>query len=182
MTARDDRFLASDELADRYGDVVHQRNAVELAPEEWKDARSRAAHSEWGVGALVVHDGRTLLVREDRWNANEAWVSPGGMLETGETHAEGAAREVLEETGIAVEIDGLAGINEQTFVHGTDHDRRFEFRFATFDASPRTTELAADPGLADEDIRAVEWFETLPRNAYEREYLVRLRDRDPRDS
>lgn len=99
------------------------------------------------------------------------------MLEPGETHAEGAAREVLEETGIEVEIDGLAGVNEQTFVHETDCNRRFGFHFATFRATPRTIELATDPGLADEDIRAVEWFETLPASTYEREYLVRLRNR-----
>jgi 8-oxo-dGTP diphosphatase len=174
---RDDCCLAPDELAARYGNVLRRSNTVELTPDEWESARSRAVHSEWAVGALVVHDGRTLLVREDRWNEDGTWVSPGGLLEPGETHAEGAVREVFEETGIESEPDGLAGINEQTFVHGADHNRRFGFHFATFDVTPRTTELAADPGIEGEDIHAVEWFETLPETTYEREYLLRLRER-----
>lgn len=103
------------------------------------------------------------------------WVSPGGLLETGETHAEGAVREIREETGIEVEINGLAAIREKTYVHG---NQRFDFRFAMFDATPQSTELATDPGLDGEDIRAVEWFEMLPENTYERELLSRLRNRD----
>jgi 8-oxo-dGTP diphosphatase len=174
--SRDDRFLDPDELADRYGGVVRRRNAVELAPDEWETARARAEHSEWGVGALVSREGRVLLVREGRWAESETWVAPGGLLETGETHADGAIREVREETGIEVEIDGLAAIREKAYVHEGD-GRRFDFRFAMFDATPRTTALAADPGLDGEDIRAVEWLESLPENTYERELLVRLHDR-----
>jgi 8-oxo-dGTP diphosphatase len=175
--SKDDRFLDPDELADRYDGVVRRRNAVELAPDEWETVRSRAEQSEWGVGAFVTHEGRVLLIREERWGGNgELWVAPGGMLETDETHADGAIREVHEETGIEVETDGLAAIRGKTYVHGGD-GRRFGFRFAMFDATPCTTSLAADPGLAGENIRAVEWLESLPENTYERELLVRLRDR-----
>jgi 8-oxo-dGTP diphosphatase len=175
--SKDDRFLDPDELADRYDGVVRRRNAVELAPDEWGTVRSRAEQSEWGVGAFVIHEERVLLIREGRWGGNgELWVSPGGMLEAGETHADGAIREVREETGIEIEIDGLAAIRERTYVE-EGGGRRFDFRFAMFDATPRTTALAADPGLDGEDIRAVEWLESLPENTYERELLVRLRDR-----
>jgi 8-oxo-dGTP diphosphatase len=177
--SRDDRFLDPDELADRYGGVVRRRNAVELAPDEWETVHSRAEQSEWGVGALVTHEGRVLLVREGRWGGSEEmWVAPGGMLETDETHADGAIREVREETGIEVEIDGLAAIREKTYVHEGD-GRRFGFRFAMFDATPRTTSFAADPGLDEEDIHAVEWLESFPENTYERELLARLRARNP---
>lgn len=177
MTTRDDRFLDSDALAERYGNIVRKRNTVELDTEEWKVARSRAGQSEWGVGAFITHEGRTLLIREARWNEDELWISPGGLLETGETHAEGASREVREETGIEVELDGLAAIREKTYIHEDDMDRRYDFRFAMFDATPRTTEFATDPGLDGEDIRAVEWFDSLPENTYERDLLVRLRNR-----
>jgi 8-oxo-dGTP diphosphatase len=176
VTARDDRFLDPDTLTDRYDDVLHKRNTVELAPEEWGTIRSRAEHSEWGVGALVTHEDHVLLIREDRWEEGKMWVSPGGLLETGETHAEGAIREIREETGIEVEIDGLAAIREKTYVHEGE-GRRFDFRFAMFDATPRTTELATDPGLENEDIRAVEWHDSLPKNTYEHDLLTRLRYR-----
>jgi 8-oxo-dGTP diphosphatase len=177
VTARDDRFLDPDTLTDRYDDVLHKRNTVALAPEEWGTIRSRAEHSEWGVGALVTHEGRVLLVREGRWEEGEMWVSPGGLLETGETHAEGAIREIREETGVEVELNSLATIREKTYVHEGDN-RRFGFRFAMFDATPQSTELATDPGLEEEDIRAVEWHDSLPENTYERELLLRLHNRN----
>ncbi len=154
------------------------RTSTELEAEEWTAARSRTEQSEWGVGGLVAGAGRVLLVREGRWDEGILWAAPGGMLEAGETHAEGAVREIREETGIDVEIDGLAAIREQTYTHEDDPDRQFGFRFAMFDAIPRTTDLAADPGLDGEDIRAVEWFEALPENTYEREMLASLRNRD----
>lgn len=176
MTARDDRFIDTAEFTERYGEVVRKRNTIELAPEEWETAHERAEQSEWGVGALVTYENRVLLVQESRWEENEIWVSPGGMLETGETHEEGAVREIREETGIEVEIDGLGAIRGKTYVH-EDDGRQFDFRFAMFDATPRTTELATDPGLDGEDIRAVEWFESLPESTYESDLLVRLRNR-----
>jgi 8-oxo-dGTP diphosphatase len=160
--SRDDRFLAPEELAGRYKDVYRRRTTEMLAPERWDDAHSRTEQSQWGVGGFVTREGSLLLIRQgQRWNGSEPWIAPGGMLEAGETHADGAKREIREETGLVVEIDGLAAINEQQFVNATN-DRRFRFCFAMFDATPRTTELAADPGLASENIRAVEWFESLP--------------------
>lgn len=59
--------------------------------------------------AAAVRDaaGRLLLIRRVD---NGLWVLPGGKLELGETIGQAAAREVLEETGVAVEVTGLAGI------------------------------------------------------------------------
>ena len=175
--SRDDRWLAPEELAGRYGDVYRRQTTETLTPGQWDDAHSRTEQNRWGVGAFVTHESRLLLIQQDqRWNESEPWVAPGGMLEVGETHAEDAKREVREETGLVVEIDGLAAINEQRFVH-TGNDRRVRFCFAMFDATPRTTEIAADPGLAGENIRAVEWFESLPDTTYDDELYTRLFDR-----
>lgn len=71
-----------------------------------------------GVSALVVDDGRVLLVKRGKPPLLGYWSLPGGHLETGERLAAAAAREVLEETGIAahdlqpietVEIIGESG-------------------------------------------------------------------------
>jgi len=55
-----------------------------------------------GVGALVIRDGRVLLVRRGRPPANGLWAIPGGRLELGETLQQAAEREVFEETGITI--------------------------------------------------------------------------------
>lgn len=63
-----------------------------------------------GVGAIVLDDdGRLLCVRRGREPAAGLWSLPGGRIEFGETAAEAVAREVLEETGMQVEVGELAG-------------------------------------------------------------------------
>lgn len=168
----DDRTLSPDALAARYDDVVRRSNRIELPPEQWGGLVTD--EGRWGVGALVTRDGHALLVREDSKASD--WALPGGKLEVGERHAEGAAREVEEETGVPVAVDTLLAVSEQTFVEGAG-DREFEFYFATFGATPLADGRpvpAADPGLADEDIVEVRWHDEPPDDAFDRELLVRL--------
>jgi 8-oxo-dGTP pyrophosphatase MutT (NUDIX family) len=59
--------------------------------------------------AVVIADeaGRVLMgLHADR----EIWVAPGGLIEPGETPAEGAVREAWEETGLLVEITAVLGV------------------------------------------------------------------------
>ena len=65
------------------------------------------------VGAIVVDDaGRLLTVRRAHAPGAGRWTVPGGRLEFGESLADAVAREVLEETGLTVEVGALAGIAE----------------------------------------------------------------------
>jgi ADP-ribose pyrophosphatase YjhB (NUDIX family) len=41
---------------------------------------------------------------------NQLWALPGGAQDIGETTREAAIREVLEETGVSIEITGISGI------------------------------------------------------------------------
>jgi 8-oxo-dGTP diphosphatase len=60
------------------------------------------------AGVLARHDGRVVLVREShvRWGG-EFWNVPSGMVEAHETPAQGAARELREETGLVVSSRSL---------------------------------------------------------------------------
>jgi 8-oxo-dGTP diphosphatase len=55
-----------------------------------------------GVGAVVIHDGRVLLIRRGKEPLRGRWVIPGGTVEAGETLHEALVREVREETGLTV--------------------------------------------------------------------------------
>jgi ADP-ribose pyrophosphatase YjhB (NUDIX family) len=60
-----------------------------------------------GVAAVVLDAGRVLLVRR---TDNGLWGLPSGHVEPGETVADAAVREVLEETGLQVRVSRLIGI------------------------------------------------------------------------
>ena len=62
------------------------------------------------VGAVVVHERRILLCRRGIAPRRGFWTLPAGYLELSETPAEGAAREVLEEAGAHIVIDGILAI------------------------------------------------------------------------
>jgi 8-oxo-dGTP diphosphatase len=56
-----------------------------------------------GVGGVVIHRGRVLLIRRGGEPLKGEWSIPGGLVELGEELAEGARRELKEETGLNVE-------------------------------------------------------------------------------
>jgi len=63
-----------------------------------------------GAGVLVARDGKLLLVRRNHAPALGSWAFPSGFVDAGEVVEQAAAREVFEETGIEVRIDGLIGV------------------------------------------------------------------------
>lgn len=55
-----------------------------------------------GVGAVVIRDGKILLVKRGIAPSKGLWAIPGGALELGETLQQAAEREILEETGVTI--------------------------------------------------------------------------------
>jgi 8-oxo-dGTP diphosphatase len=56
-----------------------------------------------GVGGVLVHEGRVLLIRRGKEPLRGRWVVPGGTVELGETLEEALVREMEEETCLLVE-------------------------------------------------------------------------------
>ncbi len=59
------------------------------------------------VGCIPEWEDKILLCRRAIEPKYGLWTLPAGFMENGETTAEGAARETLEEAGARVEIQGL---------------------------------------------------------------------------
>jgi 8-oxo-dGTP diphosphatase len=75
-------------------------------------------HPIVGVGGVVVHRGRVLLIRRGSEPLKGAWSIPGGLLELGEELAEGVRRELKEETGLDVKPLEVLAVFDRIFREG----------------------------------------------------------------
>ncbi|MFJ6798864.1 NUDIX hydrolase [Streptomyces sp. NPDC091268] len=75
----------------------------------FRDPNAPAANSVVPSVTAVVRDdaGRLLIIHK---TDNDLWALPGGGHDIGESIGDTVVREVKEETGITVEIDGISGL------------------------------------------------------------------------
>lgn len=76
------------------------------------DDRLRPSRPLLAASVACFRDGAVLLARRGRPPGRGLWSLPGGLVEVGETAAEAAARELLEETGVRATIVGLVDLAE----------------------------------------------------------------------
>ncbi len=98
-----------------------------------------------GAFALVVR-GDKFLLTNTHFKSGNFWSIPGGVVEPGETPAEGAAREVLEETGITCAPIRL--------IHEIGVDVTNDLHLSFFLAKYVSGEITIDGS----EIEAAEWF------------------------
>ncbi|MGX4806349.1 NUDIX hydrolase [Bradyrhizobium guangdongense] len=73
---------------------------------------AQPAHPQIAVSAAIFREGKVLLTRRARSPAKGFYSLPGGRVEFGESLHQALRREVDEETGLEIEIVGLAGWRE----------------------------------------------------------------------
>jgi ADP-ribose pyrophosphatase len=84
-----------------------------------------------GVGAVIVENGRVVVVKRGTPPLRGEWSIPGGLLEVGETLRQAAAREALEETGLIVEPGEMVGVYDRV-VRDADGLTRFHYVLIDF--------------------------------------------------
>ncbi len=105
-----------------------------------------------GVGAIIIEDGRVLLVKRGHPPLAGEWSIPGGVLELGETVRAAAVREAREETCLTVEPTELLGVYDR--VLRDDADRTL-YHFVLIDFLCRPV---AGQAQAADDAEEVRWF------------------------
>ena len=77
------------------------------------------------VGAIVTDgQGRLLMIKRGHDPGAGLWSIPGGRIEPGETDAEAVIREMIEETGLTVEVGRLIGRVQRPGLNGAVIDIR----------------------------------------------------------
>ena len=79
---------------------------------------------------MVHRRGRVLLLRRNNPPNKGKWALPGGLVELGETVQGAAVREILEETGLEVAIEGLLDV--QSDMHADKHSK-LEYHYVLVD-------------------------------------------------
>ncbi len=104
------------------------------------------------VGAVIVDEGRVLLVRRGTEPMKGHWTLPGGLLELGESLTEGVVREVREETGLIVEVLELIELLDR--IHREETLVRYHYVIADY-----LCRVAGGQLQAASDADAVRWVE-----------------------
>jgi ADP-ribose pyrophosphatase YjhB (NUDIX family) len=112
-----------------------------------------------GVGVVVWHDDRVLLIRRSKPPRRGHWSLPGGAQQLGETVAEAARREVQEEAGLEVELGEIIATVDSI---ERDRDRRIRYHYTLIDFVAEAASPVLRPGSDAADAR---WFEVAQINA-----------------
>ena len=139
-------FLVEDGRIRRLRTVAAPAPADAAAEEAPRAERRYPARPIVGVGAVILVDegdaawlnglqlaGKApavVLIKRRYEPLAGQWSLPGGMLETGETLEHGVAREILEETGLVIEVGPVVEVFDRILL---DPDQRVRHHYVLVD-------------------------------------------------
>jgi 8-oxo-dGTP diphosphatase len=114
------------------------------------ESREYPARPFLAVGCIAIRDGsdgrdsrQVLLIQRGKQPSYGRWSIPGGAVEVGESLREAVAREVMEETGIEIDVGPIAEVVERVV---RDDDGRVRFHYVIVDFAARYRAGLACPG------------------------------------
>ena len=113
-----------------------------------------------GVGAVIVQDGRVLLVQRGHEPLKGHWSLPGGLVRVGEPLEAAVAREVREETGLEVKPVQLIELLDRIHRDEKDHVR-YHYVIADY-----LCQVLDGVLQAASDAAAVRWVERAEWNSH----------------
>lgn len=124
------------------------------------DSRQYPERPIVGVGAVIVRDGNVILIRRRYEPLKGHWSLPGGMVEVGEALAAALAREMVEETGLVVEVGPVIEVFDR--ITRDDQGRvRYHFVLIDYLCWPAGGELRAGS-----DVDAAVWADPRQLGEY----------------
>jgi ADP-ribose pyrophosphatase YjhB (NUDIX family) len=130
-----DDFTIDGGLIRRQRTVIHplsfQAEEEVVAPASTtRPSRQYPAQPIVGVGAVIVQNGNVVVVKRRFEPLAGQWSLPGGRLELGETLEAGLAREMLEETGLEVEVGPVVDVFDRILL---DPERNVRYHYVLID-------------------------------------------------
>ena len=117
-----------------------------------------------GVGAVVLDGPRVLLIKRGNPPLKGQWSLPGGGVEVGETLEQAVAREVLEETGLTIDVGPIVEVLDRI---SRDGDGRVEHHFVLVDFIGRPSGGADSVPRGASDAEDAAWVAIADLARYE---------------
>ncbi len=117
---------------------------------------TRLGKFNYRVGAVIINDGKILMVKNNR---EPYYYSVGGRVHFDETAQDAVVREVFEETGLKLEIDRPLFFHENFFtLQGTDTRYHEISLFFLMKSSDKLKEIRSGSVTDRGEIEHVEWL------------------------
>ncbi|WP_042147812.1 NUDIX hydrolase [Paucisalibacillus sp. EB02] len=112
------------------------------------------------VAYVLLYDSHeeNILMVKNKGKHSSYYTLPGGAVENGETLEEAAIREVKEETGLNVELDGIFAVSEAFFEDRGHHAIFFTFKGRIIDGELTIT--------YPEEIEEITWMDATMAKKY----------------